>query len=408
MWLYRAMGDNHEMALGPTSFVCMPLEFFGQDITFLETDEYKTELQLAELETERGIADLLISETAGEERDSLIAYEQRRHRENVVNKWYDMRMRGRYSIPEDISSRHETARAALSFNSEAELPPTEEIASFLNEVLTSQRWMHAYDFATKWHKRLREDDPNLAVAANYAGYAGGAILYQYARKALAMSGQALAEDDFLRVKHLITICWPVCEELRQYAPDEAAKKRQLLRELFLECASQSPDTVARYTDMLWTQEELADRSITRDERNQAALNRLLKFEDTSPQVRNHVLNVLEDKISAHHQKRMPLRSLDTIWLAGIATELDVEFVTKLGSHVAQFALQTEAARIRQMGDEAHAQVWDEDLGISLPGSGFMVDEICYHRLFDDDKSNQLLKYFDELLHESTGEQLELF
>lgn len=252
----------------PDSFIKTPLEFFGHsydEIHFGYPEQYHEELQDAQTVANEEVAG--VEERRGrflagdpeaqkdryvsteQEYELSLSYARRRHTQDVNHKWYEKRFRGRYESNVDLSLFPEVEQFITVLNKRQwekdpekhplpdPLPSADEFAGYFNEALRLNEWSSAHWEALAWYEALPADSPDRETAKYYLAFAGNIVLQEYCRIAVSLACDELADDDFVSVKHLLTVCWPMAMRLEPFIPNEVKRSKQLLRETFLQMAA---------------------------------------------------------------------------------------------------------------------------------------------------------------------------
>lgn len=303
------MPENEE-----ESFIKTPLEFFGhsyEDIYFGYPGIYYDELADAKIAADAEIADVKARRerflagdpevqrdryvSSEDEFELSISYAKRHHAQDVNHKWYEKRFRGRYASNVDIS-RYPNVETFVNVLSKRDwdndpekyplpnpLPGVKEFAGYFNEALSFNEWSSVHFKAFAWYEALPEDSPDREIASDYLAFAGNIVLQEYCKLAVTLASDKLADDDFLSVKHLLTVCWPMAMRLEPFIPEEASRAKQLLRETFLQMAARGSSRFRSHINLFgWAvlgQDRNADLD-QRDELEKKSYQALMAFEDT--------------------------------------------------------------------------------------------------------------------------------
>lgn len=182
---------------------------------------------------------------------------------------------------------------------------TDKICHFLNDSIVENHWAAAQNYARVWFESLPDESETKMLASQYVGFAGNMILTQYCKTAIALSDDSLSEDDFVSMKHFMTVCWPTANDLEPYMPDEVASKKQLLREVFLQLSYRSLESVRHYARMLkYFDEDAGNDDKSREEREDAYLTAVMDMRSTDPARLESIQNKLwtaVDQLRAEHK-----------------------------------------------------------------------------------------------------------
>lgn len=182
---------------------------------------------------------------------------------------------------------------------------SDKICRFLNDSIVENHWAAAENYARVWFDSLPDGSETKTLASQYVGFAGNMILTQYCKTAIALSSDSLSEDDFVSMKHFMTVCWPTADALEPFIPDEVADKRQLLREVFLQLSYRSVESVRHYARMLrYFDEDTSQDDVSREEREDAYLTAVMDMRSATPQRLESIhkkLWIAVDQLRAQHK-----------------------------------------------------------------------------------------------------------
>jgi len=233
-------------------------------------------------------------------------------------KYFEARFRSR-NLPDTIIEDY------FEFNSKyyregAEIAPEAAAGEFpiLDKFMGEQAWATTFYAARRLHQLLPEGSAEKDKAKTYAAFSGGIIAQEFCQMALAYADERLAQEYVPRLKHLLTICWPVIDALHEFAPEEAAIKMQLLREILLEQLAQVGDeynidfnitTMARSFSM--TDEETLTKFYVMD-----------ADEPTKQRVRER-MELHIQRLNADHRYDA---AINVLYKTAIATGMDLESI----------------------------------------------------------------------------------
>lgn len=306
-----------EVPAEPESFIKTPLEFFGHsydEIHFGYPQQYHDALQEAQAAADAeitGVEERRARFLAGDpealkdryvstqqEYELSLSYAKRHHTQDVNHTWYERRFRGRYASNVDFSQFPQVEQFISAINkrqweSDPEkhplpdpLPSASEFAGYFNEAIRLNEWSSVHWEAMAWYEVLPEDSPDRETAKNYVAFAGNIVLQEYCRIAVSLACDELADDDFVSVKHLLTVCWPMAMRLEPFIPDEVKRSKQLLRETFLQMAARGSSNFRSHIELFGWATLGQDRSAGLDERDaleKQAYTALMAFDDTESQ-----------------------------------------------------------------------------------------------------------------------------
>lgn len=295
------------------SFIKTPLEFFGHsygDIHFGYPEQYQDELAEAQAAAEAEVADVeerrakyLAGDmealkdryvSSPEEYELSLSYAKRHHTQDVNHKWYEKRFRGRYASNVDFGQFPQVEQFVAVINKwnwehdpvkyplPDPLPSGNEFAGYFNEAIRLNEWSSVHWEAMEWHKALPEDSPDRETAKNYLAFSGNIVLQEYCKIAVSLANDQLADDDFVSVKHLLTVCWPMAMRLEPFIPEEVKRAKQLLRETFLQMAARGNSSFRSHVELFgWAtlgQDPHSDLD-SRNEREKQAYSALMAFDE---------------------------------------------------------------------------------------------------------------------------------
>ncbi len=332
------------------SFMQTPLKFFGHSsetihfdypaVYYEEIEELNQEaaVRLEEIEARREL--LLLGEAPKDRYESRLLDDQEftlivdeikrqplwQHNHN----WYERRFRG--SSSKAVRERHSEVTNyfdSLIGNKKDQLsvPDSDNIVRYLNDRITSNEWSGAAYDAREWHDALPEDHPDRAVAANYAGFAGNIMLNQYCKLAIALADDSLADDDFVSVKHFFSVCLPTANRLESFIPEEVRTVKQVLREVFMQYALRSGNTVRRYAEMFGRIElghEMTGSYDERDANEDEALSAIMRYDESEHIDRDKMVADLLNltfRLEAQHEWS---RAIDVLDLARFAFDIPTD------------------------------------------------------------------------------------
>lgn len=299
----------------PESFIKTPLEFFGHsydDILLGYPEKYHEELAEARAEAAKEIAEIedrrarFLAGDPDVQNDRYVSSEAeveislayaRRHLTGQVNhKWYERRFRGRYGTDVDLNKYPTTIEFLNKINSwdydpdkdpfVGELPNPQELTAYFNEAISNNAWSTVHYQAREWREYLHEGSSDRKTAEDYLAFAGNMVLQEYCRIALKLADDQLADDDFVSVKHLFTVCWPMAMRLEPFIPDEVKRAKQLLRETFLQMAARGTGSFRSHMELFGIVNLGQDRSAglgSRAENEKVAISALMAFENVDDQ-----------------------------------------------------------------------------------------------------------------------------
>lgn len=411
-------------------FVTTPLEFFGHgpELYFGYPPEYDDEMARAEEDAAEAAEAFEVARQEMIETGDPSSVEYRQtvpdewHQANLMNargpvrdvknNWYERRMRGRLrdlvnpdEHPEGVAFQARMYRGEL----DGVTPPAaNEMAAYLNAKLAKNGWYGSYSVARAWYNCLPEGHEDKEVAKSYAGFAGNLLVTEYCKLALAYANADMKDDMFVQTKHLLTICWPAVLKLEQFAPEEAAQKKQLLREIFLQFAISNCASIRRDADRLGV---VPDRESfdERAEREDRELTKLMRFSETETldkeAMLERVLNVSE-QMAANRQWSYAADFLD---LALRAFDLSPEVIQKqIDDLLIKGALtltedmsQFNEVQIRERRGHEIATSNSRDLTSILLAPG--KSEAAYRQIISIEH-NRILEYETQQLTTAVGEE----
>lgn len=302
-----------EVPTEPESFIKTPLEFFGHsydEIHFGYPQQYHDALQEAQAAADAEVTDVegrrarflagdpeVLQDryvSTEQEYELSLSYARRHHTQDVNHTWYERRFRGRYASNVDFSQFPQVEQfvgVINKWNWEYDpvkyplpdpLPSAAEFASYFNEAIGLNEWSSAHWEAMEWYKALPEDSPDRETARDYLAFAGNIVLQEYCRIAVGLACDELADDDFVSVKHLLTVCWPMAMRLEPFIPDEVRRSKQLLRETFLQMAARGSSSFRSHIELFGWATLGQDRSAGPDQRDaleKQAYTALMAFDD---------------------------------------------------------------------------------------------------------------------------------
>lgn len=324
-------------------FIQTPLEFFGHgpELTFGYPPQFEEEMEAAKLGAAKNIAQAVAHRQevieAGDtdayhyqrlapqdQFDALAAGMRNKATWDVKRRWSERRKRGNY---DNLIDKELHPEAANFFQQRYRppdnlaVPDAEALSRYLNAGIANNAWVDAYDNARFWYKTLPEDHPDRAVARDYIGFAGNIVLNDYCLTAKAYTNNELADDDFVSVKHLLTVCWPMAHELEEYIPAEVAQKKQFLREVFLQAALNGSEGVRRNAHWLGYMPGETPFADDRAEHEEALLTKMMRFESVDDAQRERVMEQLMELAEQLEAQQKWYRAADLLDLARIAFDL---------------------------------------------------------------------------------------
>lgn len=332
-------------------FAVTPLEFFGNPVdetsfgypavyheqiaearlraqTWAADIEQKRleDLQVAPVEEHAAITALAEAHIAFTEPDAI---------RSINQGWYQRRFRSPY-INGEAADNHHVAHDYFTHLTESWLPGpppprphTPVIARYLNAAIVENSWSGVFRYARLWHDQLPESDPDRAVAADYVGFSGNLIVSEYCRVAKALADDRLIGDEGVRIKHLLTICWPTANELEAFIPEEAAQVKQFLREVFLQYAARGISMrreIEHYGFYLMGEEECMGSTEECDAQAERSLRTIMRFDTEGDEDRLAIearTMALVDDLAAQQRWYAAIDFLD---MARYAFDLPVDIV----------------------------------------------------------------------------------
>lgn len=337
------------------SFIAEPLLFFDQDV------EFRSAALAAEQASVPAAAEAMVASMIerGNTEDPAELH-RKAHRTSTLHafdNYYERSFRGRH-IPEDLFERHSQATewGYKRDKSELEYPGGDTLSRLMNDALSEELWMTAFEHSYCWYAALEDSHPDKQIAANYAGYAGTVLINQYIQLARSMADPMLSNDWFVRTKHLLTICWPAVKDLEPIIPDEIAKKKQLLREIMLEFASQdNTGELRRYVDIfLWDTPEfeaVKNDNAKSDDLTEKEFTKLVHMDDLTDERRQYLQRVFDERIALLIEQDQFHGAVDLVDVYRRAVGLDPEVATAMIDDIATKGVNSLASDMRGFKEE---------------------------------------------------------
>ena len=334
------------------TFIEEPILFFGNDVRFSYPPRFDEQVAETKARGEVWVKDYIEKNPHDAEQEDYIKNEDLERRvDRVKFEWYEQRFRGRYFSDELINQYPDAYNALNSQEDEVELPPTDRIAEFLNTTLAEQHWYGSYAFAANWEYRLPDDSPDKALARDYTAFAGNIVVTEYCRRAVQLAIPQFANDDAVRVKHLISVCWPLVERLEEYVPEEMASKKQLLREVFLEYATQSIGGIRHYVDMLIPDKERVYGDFkARREQEEQTLTELVRMDNLSPEKSGQFYAKLDSAVKELVDDQKYYEAIDLLDMSRKAVDLPPEDITPQINKIARQAVNHYTTDMSKFND----------------------------------------------------------
>lgn len=393
------------------SFIAEPLLFFDQDV------EFRSAALAAERANVPAAAEAMVASMIErgntEDPEELHRKAHRASTRHAFDNYYERSFRGRY-IPEDLFERHSQATEWVYKRDKSglEYPGGDTLSRLMNDALSEELWMTAFENSYCWYSALEDDHPDKQIAANYAGYAGTVLINQYIQLARSMADPMLSNDWFVRTKHLLTICWPAVRDLEPIIPDEIAKKKQLLREIMLEFASQdNTGELRRYVDIfLWGTPEFEavkfDNAKSGDMAEQE-FTKLVQMDDLTDERRQYLQRVFDERIALLIEQDQFHGAVDLVDVFRRAVGLDAEVATAMIDDIATKGVNSLASDMRGFKEEFGQAVVitdeyvpsREDRAYNLLGRAGISEET--YKTLDDTISTRKTEYLILQLEESS-------
>jgi hypothetical protein len=304
------------------SFLETPLLFFGNQITLSPPQSYYDELAEHQERVRESVEELLSdADMSDEDRQEAIAWEERNGRFRPNFTLYERRYRGRnmsrefYDQNEDVFSWY--------YRNEVEVDSSRAF-DVMQQLLVQQQWQNVFGIARKLHKTLEDGHSDKELAAAYAGFAGVLILNGFVNDAIAHINPGYEGDEFVSIKHFVSVWWPTAEDVEEFAPDEVAEKKQIFREVMLEYASLSYLGVRRYIAIMlyddphYSSLDYHDDSDEVREMENTAFTNFLRMENLSDEKRERLVAKFDRRVDALVQEgeyRSALEFIDAGWRA---------------------------------------------------------------------------------------------
>lgn len=361
----------------PESFIKTPLEFFEhsyEDMYFGYPQEYHEELSLAKAAALAEIEDIATRRalflagdpeaqrdryvSSEEEVKLSIAYADRHHTGQVNHKWYERRFRGSYGTGIEEDKYPTTKEFLNTINSwsydpdkvpfAGSLPDAKEMTAYFNEALANNAWSLVHYQAREWREYLPEDSHERETAENYLAFAGNIVLQEYCRIAVTLAADQLADDDFVSVKHLFTVCWPMTLRLEPYIPDEVKRAKQLLRETFMQMAVRGTVSFRNHIELFGMvnlgQERMAG-IYSRADNEKVAIKALMAFEDVDTEEAERIKQNLLERATKFAEAKKWYTAIDIIELSVHAYGWDISEFQEL---IDQYAIDGALYYTRDM------------------------------------------------------------
>lgn len=394
------------------SFIAEPLLFFDQDV------EFRSAALAAERANVPAAAEAMVASMIErgntEDPEELHRKAHRASTRHAFDNYYERSFRGRY-IPEDLFERHSQATEWVYKRDKSglEYPGGDTLSRLMNDALSEELWMTAFEHSYCWYAALEDDHPDKQIAANYAGYAGTVLINQYIQLARSMADPMLSNDWFVRTKHLLTICWPAVRDLEPIIPDEIAKKKQLLREIMLEFASQdNTGELRRYVDIfLWDTPEfeaVKNDNAKSDDLTEKEFTKLVHMDDLTDERRQYLQRVFDERIALLIEQDQFHGAVDLVDVFRRAVGLDAEVATAMIDDIATKGVNNLASDMRGFKEEYDLNgiyVTDnyepsrEDRVYNLLGRAGISEET--YKILDDTISTRKAEYLILQLEESS-------